>query len=222
MVQHFLYIGNTEGKIRVFDLRNQSEFEPLQNTSVKQSRVTTIDILEDEALLMSGHRDGSVAIWDLADHKLLKHVPDLHSSDVTQCRVHYVENKGNVIHCLSSEDSGAVRMLKLRKKAFFGGYNAEYDYLFKTKLQATTSISLFVYSEDYVFPFCEQNMLVGFGAQNQVKICSLQPIGCLTSVDRPAMCNQASLPYTAWGFGLTPSNRERIVPIFAFAWDRMI
>lgn len=30
------------------------------------------------------------------------------------------------------------------------------------------------------------------------------------------------MPYTAWGFGLTPSNRERIVPIFAFAWDRMI
>jgi hypothetical protein len=25
-----------------------------------------------------------------------------------------------------------------------------------------------------------------------------------------------------WGFGLTPSHREKTVPIFAFAWDRVI
>ena len=32
---------------------------------------------------MSGYRDGSVALWDLGDHKLIKHVPDLHETDVT-------------------------------------------------------------------------------------------------------------------------------------------
>ena len=30
------------------------------------------------------------------------------------------------------------------------------------------------------------------------------------------------MPYGAWGFGLTPSNRECIVPIFALAWGKMI
>jgi hypothetical protein len=30
------------------------------------------------------------------------------------------------------------------------------------------------------------------------------------------------LPYVDWGFGLTPSHREKTVPMMAFAWDRVI
>lgn len=100
---------------------------------------------------MSGHGDGSVAVWDLSEHKLLKHVPDMHESDVTQCRIRHVEGKCNIIHCLSSEDKGCVRMLKLTKRAFFGGYSVESDFLFKERMIGTTSIAAFRMNEDYEF-----------------------------------------------------------------------
>ena len=64
--------------------------------------------------------------------------------------------------------------------------------------------------------------MVGFGAANEINVCSMQPIGCIKTFTRPNFCRKKYVPYIAWGVGLTPSNRERTVPIFAFAWDRMI
>ena len=79
MVEHYLYVGNSEGLIRVFDLKTQTEMDPLQS----QSRVTCIDIDEASCLLLSGHKDGSVTLWDLSNNKLLKSVPDLHETSLT-------------------------------------------------------------------------------------------------------------------------------------------
>lgn len=171
---------------------------------------------------MSGHKDGSVALWAMADSKQLKSVSDLHETAVVQVRIHVVENKNQKVQCISSEDAGAVRMITFSRKAFFGGYSTHYDYLFRTKMIATNSISLYKYSEAHEFPFSENAMLVGFGGSNMINICSLMPITNLKSVRRPNFVRDRCLPYTAWGFGLTPSNRERIVPLFAFAWDRLI
>lgn len=39
---------------------------------------------------------------------------------------------------------------------------------------------------------------------------------------RPSFCKEKSIPYIDWGYGLTPSQRERTVPILAIAWDRLI
>ena len=50
----------------------------------------------------------------------------------------------------------------------------------------------------------------------------MDPIDGLHTVSRPTICKEKSIPYIAWGFGLTPSQRESTVPIFAFAWDKLI
>lgn len=39
---------------------------------------------------------------------------------------------------------------------------------------------------------------------------------------KPNFCKEKSLPYIDWGYGLTPSQRDKTVPILAFAWDRLI
>lgn len=74
-----MFIGNNEGIIRVFDVKTQKEMMPLMDpSSTKSSRVTSMDIHKDGLYLLSGHRDGSVALWDLQDYRLLKHIPDMH------------------------------------------------------------------------------------------------------------------------------------------------
>ena len=50
----------------------------------------------------------------------------------------------------------------------------------------------------------------------------MRPIKEIFQINRPAFCKEKSIPYIDWGFGLTPSHRERTVPIMAFAWDRLI
>jgi len=50
----------------------------------------------------------------------------------------------------------------------------------------------------------------------------MNPLDGLYTMKRPLFCKPNSNPYIDWGFGLTPSHRETTVPIFAFAWDKII
>jgi WD40 repeat protein len=43
-------------------------------------------------LLVSAYGDGSICIWDLEDFKFLKHIPNLHESDITSVKIFFVQN----------------------------------------------------------------------------------------------------------------------------------
>ena len=55
-----------------------------------------------------------------------------------------------------------------------------------------------------------------------ITICTMKPIDCIYTINKPTFCKEKSIPYIDWGFGLTPSHREKTVPMMAFAWDRVI
>ena len=89
-------------------------------------------------------------------------------------------------------------------------------------MQATTSISIQQPNPLYPNEFSDNSILIAFGALNMIIICSMVPIRCIYSINRPDFCRSTTLPYVDWGYGLTPSHRDQTVPIFAFAWDRVI
>jgi len=64
--------------------------------------------------------------------------------------------------------------------------------------------------------------LVAFGALNEIVVCQMRPIKEIFQITKPNFCKEKSLPYIDWGWGLTPSKRDKTVPIMAFAWDRLI
>ena len=74
----------------------------------------------------------------------------------------------------------------------------------------------------YPCSFTDNNSIIAFGALNEVVICTMRPVKEIFQVFKPNFCKEKSLPYLDWGYGLTPSQRERTVPILAFAWDRLI
>lgn len=126
LLKNFMFIGNNEGIIRVFDVKTQKEMMPLMDhASTNGSRVTSMDIHQDGLYLMSGHRDGSIALWDLREYRLLKHVPEIHQSDVTNVKIYDTAKNNNVIYAVSSEDQGGVRLIQISKKALFGGYSVQ-------------------------------------------------------------------------------------------------
>ena len=78
-------------------------------------------------------------------------------------------------------------------------------------------------NELYPHKYCDQSSLVAFGSLNEIVVCQMRPkIKEIFQVQKPNFCKEKSLPYIDWGYGLTPSHRERTVPILAFAWDRLI
>ena len=57
-----------------------------------------------------------------------------------------------------------------------------------------------------------------------VSLCEMRqfPPKPLQVLKRPAFCKEKSVPYIDWGYGLTPMNRERTLPLMAIAWDKII
>lgn len=150
MLKSFIFVGNSQGIIRVFDSKSQKEMKPLMDpTYVKEEKVTCLDIDSGAGLLLSGYKNGSVALWDLLEYKLLKFIPNLHDTDVSVVKIYEVLNSGGTIKALTSEDQGGVKHLEINKKAIFGGFNHSSEYLFKSKLKGTTAIAVFESSNLY-------------------------------------------------------------------------
>ena len=123
---------------------------------------------------------------------------------------------------MSSEDKGCVRITDITKKTFLGGYSIDSQFLFKERIKGTTAIEIYQKNKSYQNHFCDNSSLAAIGGVNVVTIVTLKPIDCIFSIEKPLICKDKSLPYLAWGFGLTPSQREKTVPILAIAWDRFI
>lgn len=44
----------------------------------------------------------------------------------------------------------------------------------------------------------------------------------MKTIMRPSICKEKSVPLISWGYGLTPQERERTLPLMAFAWDKVV
>lgn len=104
------------------------------NNYTKNEAVKCIDINGDHGLLLSGYKNGHMALWDLHDYKLLKFLPNVHDTDVTRVKMYSISNNGGAIKGVSCEDAGCVKSFDINKKAIFGGYSFSSEYLFKSKL----------------------------------------------------------------------------------------
>lgn len=69
----------------------------------------------------------------------------------------------------------------------------------------------------------DNSQLIAFGATNEIVICQMKPkIKELFSIKKPIFCKKKSIPYIDWGYGISPSQRDKNGTIIAFAWDKMI
>lgn len=106
-----------------------------------RNKVTCIDITPDGNFLLSGYKRGQVALWDLKKCKLLKMIPDMHTSEVTNAKI-YGQGTDDTLFAVTSEDHGSVSYLELTKKSFLGGYSFFSQFLFKSRLKGTASMAI--------------------------------------------------------------------------------
>jgi hypothetical protein len=48
-----------------------------------------------------------VALWDLVRYKLLKYIPELHTSEVINTKIYHTQDE-EIIYAITSEDTGMV------------------------------------------------------------------------------------------------------------------
>lgn len=207
----------------MFDIKSQQEMQPLKNPSQNVgSRVTSIDICEETSLLVSGMSDGTIALWDLEQYSLLKQQQITVKSPVTVVTHVFSDASFSSIKVIVCEDLGSVILLTFSKRAIFGGYTMEQDVLFKESITGPAAVAVFKPSPHFEHDYCDEYTPIAVGGIDNISIITLNPIVGLHQIKKPRFCRAFCNSYLDWGWGLTPSHRERTVPILAIAWDRLI
>ena len=93
MYQNYLFVGNSSGIIRVFDLKSQKEMKPLaEKGEIGNNKVSCMEISADGGFLISGYKNGGVALWDLVKYKLLRYIKDCHASEVVNAKIYHISD----------------------------------------------------------------------------------------------------------------------------------
>lgn len=162
-----------------------------------------------------------MALWDLERYSLLKYMPDLHQSAVTNAKIISANPSGQVV-IISSEDAGTVSQTTMNRRPFIGGYSITTEVLFCERIVGPSAIAVHVPNPMFPHEFCDESLPLAVGGIGNISIITLKPVSGLHSINKPKFSKVECIPYLDWGFGLTPSHREKTVPILAFAWDKII
>lgn len=73
----------------------------------QSNKVTCLEASEDGSFLISGHKKGQLALWDLIGYKLIRVIGELHQTDVVNAKIYHVDD-GENLYVVSAEDSGRV------------------------------------------------------------------------------------------------------------------
>lgn len=62
----------------------------LDKTSIGTNKVSCIEISNDGGFLISGYKNGGIALWDLQKYKLLRYISDCHASEVVNAKIYHI------------------------------------------------------------------------------------------------------------------------------------
>lgn len=201
--------------------------KPLYDNQFFQTKVLCIDISEDGHYLLAGYKKGTLVLWDSAKFKIahiMRDVTKSESSDFSMVKLLYATDR-NEISIVTAEECGRIRLVNINK-TLFGGFSHKANSLYESDLKGAATISVQRPSSQpsHYSMFCDMSCLVAFGATNMITIVEMRsfPPRPLKVIKRPAVCKEKSVPAIDWGYGLTPRERERTLPLLVFAWDKII
>ena len=109
-----LFIGSSDGLVRVF---SQDEVERAvlgdKSKDLQLNAVTFMDVSRDERFLVTGHKAGHVALWDIVEMKSVKIMGEAHRSQIL-C----VKFFGDTSNVLSADFEGNVCTIEFSKGMF--------------------------------------------------------------------------------------------------------
>lgn len=69
----------------------------------------------------------------------------------------------------------------------------------------------------------QKNQIIAFGATDRLIIVQAKPkVMELKCFERPEYIEMGVVPYMDWGYGLSPTYRDKAYPILAIAWGKTV
>lgn len=82
--KNFIFVGISQGVIRIFDYSTNEELKPLELKKKKNTinRVMTMDITLHGEYLVAGYAEGNLAVFDLSKLKCIVEITDIHFHEI--------------------------------------------------------------------------------------------------------------------------------------------
>lgn len=87
----FAVTASSDRSIKTWDCVKGIQISSMSSTS----SVYAVDISISDTMISSGHRDGSVRVWSVRDHKLIKEIKDSHDDCITALQ--YMPDSNQII-----------------------------------------------------------------------------------------------------------------------------
>ena len=207
-----IYIGTNKGEIRVYSWKTEKKLNYLINSEVVRETkrdVICMDASSDNKVLVVGHLNGFILLWDIKSAECKKLIKDEFSSQIVAIKFTLVEN--SFYEFLASDLKGSVKRLGLNEGFFFNSVNSNYviDYtqpIFIIEvLQLTKEQKKLIekYNND---DDIEEPLIVAFGALDFVFIVQLEPeIKRLYNFKKPTYIKGSFVPDISFGIGRLPA-----------------
>ena len=231
-----ILIGFSDGSVFVYD-QDEAPLRHLKDKSVKNSSVVSMDVTMSDSgvtILATGHQKGQVAIWEISDSRNLtgKHIKSQETCfrQAVVCLKFYgtsYEDDYNTsskpcYRVIASDLEGEVYLiwfletavLKIRK------ISAHAQLLMKPSAGGFFSITSITLDPERQ----AQKILFALGSLDMVMILEIKNIEgkVIQKIPRPNYVQPGSVPYLAWGFGLTPVFRDRAYFLLAITWGQTV
>ena len=224
--QDLIYIGDSNGIIKIFSLQSELEIGPLnskpdENSSEsienENTSVTSMDILPHKNLLACGYYNGLVEIWDLKNKvckkKLDKNMTE-HKGQILA--VKFLNGNNKTVEVISSDSAGLVKITNLTEKLLTFRRNAEFNAECNTLIDYSQPIFvveiLKFTEEEKKMPFLKNNIeIVGFACYDYVLIYQINPTLIeLYKFTRPPYFKDFHMANISFGIGYLPRTKDII------------
>ena len=136
--KNLVFVGISQGIIRIFDTETDEELKPLalKKNKVVINRVLSIDISLHGEYLVAGYGDGNIAIFDLLKSKLIIEINDVHHHEIRQVKFLSIDSP---ITIMSGDDKGVLYKISVSRTLLM--YSYKKDLVMKKPFKEFSSLS---------------------------------------------------------------------------------
>ena len=225
--EKYIFIGISQGIIRVFDIKTNEELKSLVPKKLKSTinRVLCMDVSLSGNQLIAGYESGKIVLFDIFKQKVIIEVDDLFKSEV-----HHIKFLSNLekMNVVCWDKRGYAYKLVLNKSLL--KFSCKSERISEKVIPGICSIAALQPKEGMPIEVIEWQSynITAVSSTESVTVFLLgNPIHILYGLSRTEFgkdyIKPDSLWYLDWGYGITPTiSRESSKWLLAIAWDKVL
>lgn len=225
--KNLIFVGISQGLIRIFDYHTNEELKPLVSKKSKNTinRVLCMDVSLTGEYLIAGYAEGNLALFDISRQKLLMDITDVHYHEVENVKFLSIDSPITIV---SGDKKGILYKITVTKTLMM--YSFKTDLIMKKAFKEFWSLAALQPFKGMPKEVSEWHTynIVAFANTEELNVAVLGTNARkLYSVTRAEFAKgfveQGNLCYLDWGYGITPVvSREKSKWLLAIGWGKVL